>query len=542
VAIPLTRSRFRVPAPTDEIEQRNLTSGWRQALATAQSQSATWAFATVVGVGVLVFALLRYRVLASGGAPATVDAGNWLAFGNDLLGPTLRPGSVYPPLVPLVVLGAVQAFGLVAGVAAVGAVASIAPAIALVTLLYKEELGWWSAALAAVVLAAGATGEMTAWGGFPQLLATAFVILFLWRWDQALRQPTVRAGIASGVLLGLITASSHLIMLFAVFAALAILVGHLVLRIPHAGSPRRWMTVMATAILPSLAFLPIYLRLSSTVLTNVAGRTSFPSLPVWLDHLEFVYREAPILWRTLLVAGGLALLLLVSRRRETLWLMSTSMFLGALVLAIVAKESRFLFLVQPAAIIAIGLWVGDVRSFGRRAFLRTRRAAAVALVLAGAAQVFLSLAAFPQQRAYYGVLRPGTVSAINWLRDMTPRDAVVAVSRIGEPPLGWWAEGLGRRPTLYASSLTWLNFPDEKRRARLANDIFAPTFPSVDGLNNACQARVSYVLVAKGWGGFDGQQLVALEARHRGAVVVNNSDAVVLSMAALGCPQRGTKG
>jgi hypothetical protein len=291
-----------------------------------------------------------------------------------------------------------------------------------------------------------------------------------------------------------------------------------------------------------LAFVPIYLRLSSTVLKNVAARTTAPSLAVWLDHLEFVYREAPILWRTLLVAGGLATLLLVSRRRETLWLLATSMFLGAVVLAVLASESRFLYLLQPAAILAIGLWIGDVRSFGSQAFRSTRRAAAVALALAVVAQAGLGLAAFPQQREFYGVLRLGTVSAINWIRDMTPKKAVVAVSRVGEAPLGWWVEGLGRRPTLYAASLVWLNFPDERRRASLANDIFTPTFPSTKGLTRACEDGVSYVLVAKGWAGFDPDQTAALASAHHGAVVVNNSDAVVLSMAALGCPQRGTKG
>jgi hypothetical protein len=510
--------------------------------ALVQSGFATWMVVAAAGAGSLMFAFMRYQVLASGGAPATVDAGNWLAFGKDLLGPRLRPGSVYPPLVPLLVTGAVQALGPVAGVAAVAAAASVAPAIAMVTVLSRHRLGWWAVGLAALLMAAGATGEITAWGGFPQLFATAFTILFLWRWDRAVRKPSIAAGLTSGVLLGLITASSHLVLLFAVVAALLVLVGHLAFSVPHAASRRRLMAVMGLAILPSLAFAPIYLRLLTSVLMSVTARTSAPSPAAWFAHLEFVYREAPILWRTVLVAGGLAIVLLVSRRRETLWLLSSSMFVGALVLAGLAKEPRYLYLLQPAALLAIGLWIADVGSFGQKSFRVTRRAAAVALALAVVAQAILGLAAFPLQSDFYRVLSPGTVGAINWLRDMSPTGAVVAVSRVGEPPLGWWVEGLGRRPTLYASSLVWLNFSDEKSRARLANDIFAPTFPSSDGLTKACNARVSYVLVAKAWGGFDNGHLSALEAEHRGAVVVNNSDAVVLSMAALGCPYAGARG
>jgi hypothetical protein len=338
------------------------------------------------------------------------------------------------------------------------------------------------------------------------------------------------------VLLGLITASSHLMLVFALFAALLILIGHLAFRVPHQRARQSWMILIASAIVPSLAFIPVYVRLAGSVLSNVSARSSAPSLTTWLGHLEFVYREAPILWRAVLVAGVLAVLLLVTRRRETLWLLSTSMFLGGVVLAVVARESRYLYLLQPAAVLAIGMWIGDVRSFGRYAFRSTRRAAAVAMVLAVTAQALLGMAAFTQQRDFYAVLRPGTVAAISWLSGMTPKNAMVAVSRVGEPPLGWWVEALGRRPTVYASSLTWLNFPDERRRARVANDIFTPTFPSAEGLSKACQAGVSYVLVAKAWGGFDAEQLAAIESIHREAVRVNNNDAVVLSMAALGCP------
>jgi hypothetical protein len=543
LAIPLTAPQFRTPVAADDPEPvKPAVRGVLQRLALAQSRWQTWAVITSVGLGSLTFAFLRYQVLVSGGAPATVDAGNWLAFGKDLLGPALRPGSVYPPLVPLIVTGGIRAFGLVSGVALVAAAASIAPALALFVVLYRHKLGWWSVGLAALVLAAGATGEATAWGGFPQLFATALTILFLWRWDQTLRRRTIGAGLTSGVLLGLVAASSHLMVMFAVLAALLILLGHLWFRVPHTGSWRRLVAVLAMTILPSLALLPLYLRLSGTVLTNVAGRISTPSLGLWLGHLEFMYRENPILWRTLLVAGGLAILLLVSRRRETLWLLPTSMSLGAFALARLADEPRFLDLLEPAAILAIGLWVSDVRSFGRQAFRVTRGAAAVALVLAVVVQATQGLSAFPQQRDFYGVMRPGTVSSIQWISDRTPKEAVVAVSRLGEAPLGWWVEGLGRRPTLYASSLIWVNFPDERRRVRLANDIFTPTFPSTQGLTRACGAGVSYVLVAKGWAGFDPEQTAAIGAAHHGAVVVNNSDAVVLSMAALGCPQRGTRG
>jgi hypothetical protein len=543
MAIRLARLHPLGPAPAEGLLQRKRVANKRlESSVAVPSGWAFWVVAAALGAGWLTIAFLRYQVLVTGGAPPTVDAGNWLAFGKDLVGPTLRPGSVYPPLIPLLVLGAVQSFGPLVGVAAVAVLASMAPAVALTAVLYRQRLGWWAPSLAALVLASGATGEMTAWGGFPQLFATGLSILFLWQWDKALRGTTIRSGLATGVTLGLVAGTSHLILVFALLTALVIWLGHVVFKVPHQVPRRRSVTLMVTAIAPSLVFVPTYLRLWSTVVASVAARTSAASPTVWLNHLEFVYRDAPILWRTLLVAGSLALLFLFSRRRDSLWLLSASMFVGAIILAVASAESRYLYLLQPAAILAIGMWIVDVRGFGTQAFRSVRRGAAAALVLALAAQVVLGLAVFPQQRDFYAVLRPGTVTAISWLNGMTAADAVIAVSRVREAPLGWWVEGLGRRPTLYATSMSWLNFPEEKRRTGVANDIFEPTFPSTEGVSKACRDGVSYVLVAKAWGGFDSEQLAAIELMHRGAVMVNNSDAVVLSMAALGCPNGRARG
>ncbi len=78
----------------------------------------------------LVVVVLRFRILRDTGAPATIDAGNWLAFGDTLLGRGVRSTSiVYPPLIPLATTGAVGLLGFVNGVAAMAALSSAAPAL-----------------------------------------------------------------------------------------------------------------------------------------------------------------------------------------------------------------------------------------------------------------------------------------------------------------------------------------------------------------------------------------------------------------------------
>ena len=75
------------------------------------------AFAAIV----LTVGVVRAVVFAIGGGPATVDAGNWIAFGDDLLGADQRSSSLaYPPLIPIVTTLATRWFGVVVGVAVNG--------------------------------------------------------------------------------------------------------------------------------------------------------------------------------------------------------------------------------------------------------------------------------------------------------------------------------------------------------------------------------------------------------------------------------------
>ena len=102
---------------------------------------------------------------------------------------------------------------------------------------------------------------------------------------------------------------------------------------------------------------------------------------------------------------------------------------------------------------------------------------------------------FGAQRDYYGILDPGSTAAIEWISHNTPRDALIAAPTVRGAPLGWWVEGLGRRQSLLASALRWLNFPDEVRRARQANAVFTENFPNDATIARARHDGVDYVLV-----------------------------------------------
>ena len=501
-------------------------------------------------------AVARLVVLASPRAPAGIDGGNWLAFGRDLLGPDVRSSSiVYPPVVPLLVTAATSILGPVWGMAAVGSLTSLAPGAATYAVLRSEGLRWPATVLAALMLAASVSGEPAAWGGYPQLLAGGLAVLFVWALDGALRSNGRRPALVAGLLLALTLATSHLVAVAAALAGASVVAFHLLwLRNPGPGDPGpgntgpgdpgpprgpgpgspaarplgRTVRTLAWVALPTLPLVPLYLRLAG-VATSVAERDSATSLALGdlPGQLRVLYPDVAAIGLALLVAGVAAPLLLLDRRRTRLWIVTSSTILGAVVATALARERRFLFLLPPAAALGVGLWLWDLARQDERFLLRARTFAVAGLVGAMAVQLVAGAGEFRRQRDYYGILTPGVMDGIDWLRTRTPPTSLVAVGPVRDVPLGWWVEGLGRRPTLTATSLRWLYFEDERRRARLANAIFDVSFPSTDGMARACAAGADYVLVATSWPGYSAPGLDLVRAADPGAVVFDDPDSVV---------------
>ncbi len=489
---------------------------------------------------------MRVVILVHPRAPAGIDGGNWLAFGRDLLGADVRSSTiVYPPVVPLLVTAAVGLLGPVWGIALVAGLTSLAPGVAVYVVLRSEGLRWPALVLAGLVLAASVVGEPAAWGGYPQLLATGLAILFVWALDGALRAGGRRAapGLVAGLLLALTLATSHLVAVVAVLAGATTVAFHLLWM--RRSSPERGVGSTARTLgwvaLPSLPLVPLYARLAG-VATSVAGRDPATALGLGdlPGQLRILYPDIAAIGLVLVVAGVAAPLLLLDRRRTRLWIVTTSSIVGTVAAAILAREGRFLYLLPPSAALGVGLWLWDLAQNDERFLSRARRIAVGALTVALAVQLVAGVGEFRRQRDYYGILTPGLVAGIDWLRSETPASSVVAVGPIRDVPLAWWVEGLGRRPTLPASALRWLYFADERRRAKVANQIFDVSFPSPEGMARACEAGADYVLVATAWAGFSEPGVAEVTSDDPGAVVFSNRDAVVLRAAGSPVCETGT--
>jgi hypothetical protein len=486
----------------------------------------------VVCVGVSAY---RFAELYAHGQPTGGDFGNWLGIGHTLLGNGLSNGShtLYPPLVPLLAVGAVQAFGLLLGWALLAAFCCAVPGLAIFWVLRCRGAGWVATGCGALLLCTSSTAEAAAWGGFPQLLGLGSGVLFVAAFDDLVAHPTRRSGWVTGGWLLALAASSHLILAQVFLVAVVLLIIHLA----HSTARQRSRLVLQLlrqiprVVAPAIPLVPIYLWLLTSVGATFVGSSSaslFGEPTALLGNLWIIYRDNPILWKVLLVVAALAPLLPWKPRRTPLWRLSTALVIGVVIEMLASSQQRFVYLVPVAAAVALGRLAEMLK--GLQPVLQVG-ALALGGIWLGVLMV-AGLTLFPAQIAYYGsFVRSGTVSALDWIRANTPPNSLMLVAPINGEPFGWWVEGYARRASLVASADEWLNVPQERERAleavRLltASDVLSPACLKADR-----RAGVDWLVLPTAWGGVTRAQLTTFRRGYPHTTVFHNRAMIVVEV------------
>ena len=439
--------------------------------------------ALVMMTALLSVAAFRAIVIGSHGEPSGLDFGNWLMYGYQALGHPLERGTAdtYPPVVPVLAVAGTKAFGVVWGMATFAGLASTAPGLG-VYVACRLLGARWSAVLAGVLLAAtSSSGEAAAWGGLPQLVGLGLTAAILGVTLKALERRRWQNGLAVGALLLALGATSHLVF-FQAAAALCVLV---VVWAPlHRHSFGRstwlgkdgWVAVTFSAVAPLVVLVPLYIRLWPTIGGVTAGSGPASPLSGFLQAMYVIYRDSPWFWKPVLIISGLTPLLLCGRRYRArpLWAIVTCLDISIAAEGGLLGQERLVYVTPLAVGFALALWVSVfsewhlggrlVKVVPKLPRLKVSTALAVVLALGTLDASVSGLRFFPAQRDFYGALvPPGTVAGLDWLRDNTPRDALVAVAPENGIPFGWWVQGYGRRAALVGSEDQWLNFPSEQR-------------------------------------------------------------------------------
>ncbi len=470
-------------------------------------------------LAVLALGVVRYLVLIDGGAPATIDAGNWIAFADSMLGHEYRSSTlVYPPLVPLLTKAAVEVFGFTAGVAVVGAASASLPAVGLYIALRMSGLRGLATAPALLILGASSIGEAAAWGGFPQLIGMALIPLGLVTFSKHLSQRSLRSALPFALTLVGVTATSHFV---TVLYSVALLV-RVVLEIatePRQAKPLlsslRWIWVPAVL---SLWLVPTYLQLLQAFVIAPSEFADLNELS-WsnlLPRLDAVMGAFPWPWRFLIPLALLAPILTLRTGATPLAKEGLSLIVALLVVLVITREGRYLYFVQLSAAYLASVWLEALQGTPDRTHWQTRPgsrpsllaplAFVVGMALAGA-QFAASTVAFVDQREFYAVLTPGLVDVIGEIAVVSSPDDTIAVPSLNDAPVGWWVEAMTQRRVIYGSPLRWLNFEDETARASTANDIFRPDFPNDQTLAQLERAHISWAILPDRWAWYEIQRI-----------------------------------
>ena len=542
-------TRVATPSPPRLLSREVLVRTSSLVRRLAVHASTNWPVVHISFIGYLgLVAVTRYSSIAALSVPLGIDPGNWLAQGYGLMGEHVRSSSiVYPPVVPLLALLATWMFGLVTGVKLLSVFASVFPAIGAYVLMRGSGLKWTAFVCAALLAPAASTGEAMAWGGFPQLLGLGLLLVFLWRLDAWLRSGLLKDALIAGLLAASTLATSDLIGGCAVVIGSVLVAMHLIVR----PSPRAPITqiIKGAAILAlfTLPLVPLYLQLVRAIMQTSAGVTKLtPGEAV--AQVSSIFRDFPFFWRSALFLVLLVPFIAVRRRRDTLWLVTTALLIPPGLLLVFLGEQRFVYVLPIAIVVGLSLWIRDLRL---SRFPSTRAfglAMLLALAAALGAESINGLTFFrTQQVKYYTLLNPGLMEGLEWLRQRTPADAIIAVSPTRDDyAIGWWVEGVARRPTVYGSDPAWLNFPDERKRAAVANAIFDPNETVERSEMLASCFGASYLFVDKAWSAFATWSRTARDLPTSSIVIDNQSllllrvgtDVKANAVPGYRCPQR----
>lgn len=489
----------------------------------------------VVALGI---ATLHFVVLVRNGEPSGLDFGNWLTIGHHWLGDGAPGGSTssYPPVVPLLSVAMVTTFGVSTGTALLASLAGLSPAVATYAVLSRGSVPRAvTVLLAAVVAAAGSTGEAVAWGGVPQLLGLGLGLLAVARYVQLLRSPTARTAWGCGLFLAATGATTHLVLAQVAFSLAVTTLVHLVLRLPGVRLAGPWwgrdglLSHGARVALPMLPLAPLYLSLTGSVGGSFVARTTSGSrFAAMGTAFGNIFSDAPRLWKFGLLLALAAPLVLVRQRRQPLWLLCVGLLYADVASVWLTGETRLAYLAPLGIVVGTGLLAGQLpQILSRRGSVGASTVLSIALVLA----IVAGVRQFPAQRHYYGerLVPVGATAAMDWLRRRTAPDALVAVAPVDALPFGWWVEGYGRRATLTAASEAYLNFPRERARARLSVALFSLTDSSAaDFERQARRIGVDYLYLPADWNGLRGSSAERYLRAHPARVVYADPAATIV--------------
>ena len=317
----------------------------------------------VVLTAVLIALVVVLHMSIPGSIPSGADGGNWLAIARGFLGEDVMASEVaYPPIFPALLALGLPLFDAVSALLVTALMAKAL--LVLAVYICCRPLGRWYAVGAVVCCGvAGAQLEAYAWGGYPQLMGTAFALLavyFAVRWLSL-------EGLRNLILclaLGALTFASHALVGGLLLVAMPLALVHWLLNARRGRRDiLRAVVIGLAVVIPGGMFV-----LSTRISGSEAGVTAVlnPYEVSLLESIELAIRDAVVPWVVVTILGVAALAIRgVRGAREATLSVGSSWAVAGLTFFLVTGEARGLLLTQVGLIILACLTVQtDCREVG----------------------------------------------------------------------------------------------------------------------------------------------------------------------------------
>ncbi|HLF77413.1 MAG TPA: hypothetical protein VJB57_07965 [Dehalococcoidia bacterium] len=491
----------------------------------------------IVAVLALSVAVYRLVMMSSAPGPPGSDGGNWLAFTRDLFGRSDKAAeSMYFPGT-LVVLKAFLLFlpelAALKLLAIVSSVALVVPFYFLARLACSR---FTAAFLSLLFLMAGFLIEMMAWGGYPQLLGTLYLLAVFFFLDRWLLEGVRRDLLLAAVCTGLIFFTHHFTVLV-LFASLAVYLPFIAFRERH-----RLTLFLRRVVLWGLAAgglslwtLPWYLRYFSMLYGDGTLNATEGQVDGFSGVLSYVFSEAPLTWIALAtIVPLLALVPVGGGKAARLRPFAAALVLGPCLVYALTEEARSVQPMQAGILLSLGIvttvassYISSLEVGPRPLFLAraTQAMAAIALLLI---LVPNSHSRFENALSRYGALDAQAVQALTWLRHSTePGSLVLPGDRDNWVSYAWWVEGYGHRPAYAIIDPRYLAFKEEQQQSAIAQRIVDESTPVEEVEQLLRESGIRYLFIYKPSGGVF-QNLVD---RIRVYLSFENEDFAILKIA-----------
>lgn len=461
--------------------------------------------AVLVGV-----ATLRLVLLSDEAAPPGADPGNWLAFTESLFGTQVKAAeSVYFPVTLFALKGLLTVMPSLMATKVLGVTASVLMGIPFYLILRRGCSRLLASGLTLVFLLTGYQEEVLAFGGYPQLLATTFLLFTIYWLGDGLLSGSRRALLLAAGATALVAGTHHFTLLAMAPTLLILGFALFVLERPNIRAFVRNVGVWATAAAFFAAvFLPWYAAFFSLMEGNPANPGDFSVLDMG-SVTSYVFSENRPLWLALLVVAGiLPLVPSLGERAARIRPSALALLAGPLLFFAVTSEVRTFQLIETGVIMSLALAAAAVEQHLSQTRVRVtvQQMERVSLGLATAALLIVIASSgherFTNQRVSYQIVDDSALEALVWLRERTPPDAlVVANESISRVSYAWWVEGFAQRPTYSLIQPQYLSFAEEKEQSAIARRLLARETPPDEVEALLEETGIEYIFLDKRSGG-----------------------------------------